>query len=227
MFDRAIALDAEYYGGYAGAAQALGMQALLSPPGDAERALLATAERRAFRAVALRPEASWSQSASAWVSFVSQDFDRANEISKRAVAVNPTDFEALDFDGLIALFSGQFERALQSANPARHEGRAGSRFVFRNIYAVASFHLGRYEDTIRFFNEAAEQGDPISQISVTYLAAAHYKLGNSRQAKDQVRSFQNSWPIGRIDLVLSRAFSDQKFVEEVIRPFKSAGWVPL
>jgi len=227
MFERAIELDADYYGGYAGAAQVLGMQAILRLPGDARDALLATAKRRADRAVALRPDASWSQSASAWARFAARDFDQANEISKRAVAIDPKDFDALDFDSLIALFSGDFERALQSANPERHIGRVGTRFVFRNTYAVANFHLGRYDDTLRYLKEAAEQGDPISQISIAYQAAANYQKGNLNQAQDMVRSFEDTWPKGRIDLLLSRAFSDQNFVDQVIEPFKSAGWSPM
>jgi len=227
MFERAIELDADFFGGYAGAAQVLGMQAILRPPGDAGDALLAAAKRRADRAVALRPDAPWSQSASALVHFAARNFDQANEISKRAVAIDPKDFDTLDFDGLIALFSGNFERALQSADPERHKGRVGKRFMFRNTFAVASFHLGRYGDTLLYLKEAAEQGDPISQISIAYQAAAYYQKGNLNQAEDMVRSFEVTWPKGRIDLLLSRAFSDQKFVDQVIEPFKSAGWSPV
>lgn len=226
MFERAIKLDAEYFGGYAGAAQVLGLQALFSPPGPVADTLLATARQRADRAVELRPDASWSQSASAWVHFVSREFDQANEVSVRAVALDPMDFDALDFDSLIALFSGDFERALQSSDPARHQGRAGSRFAFSNIYAVASFHVGRYQDTIRFLNEAAAKGDPISQISVVYLAAAYLKTGNTKRAEDKVNDFENTWPNSRIDLLFTRAFKDQRYAFEVMEAFKSAGWSP-
>lgn len=226
MFERAIELDAEYFGGYAGAAQVLGMLALLSPPGDVSDTLVAAAQQRAERAVALRPDSSWSQSAFAWVSFAARDFDHASKVSRQAVALDPTDYDALEFEGLIALFNGEFERARQSTDPAQQKGRVGTRFVFRNIYAAASFHLGQYNDTINFFNDAAEQGDPISQLSVAYLAAAHYQLGNTKQAADLVRDFETSWPNGRIDLILGRTFRDQSFVDAVIDPFKSAGWSP-
>lgn len=226
MFERSIELDAEYFGGYAGAAQVLGLQALFSPPGSAGETILAVAKQRADRAVKLRPDAAWSQSASAWVHFVSQEFDQANEISMRAVAIDPTDFNVLDFDGLIALFSGDFERALQSVDPARHEGRAGSRFVFRNIYAVASFHVGRYDNTIRFINEAIAKGDPVSQISVIYLAAAYFKTGDIKRAEELVEGFEKTWPNSRIDLIFSKTFKDQKYTDEVIELFKSAGWSP-
>lgn len=226
MFERAIELDEDYFGGYAGSAQVFGLQAVLSPPGDTKDALLATANLRADRAVALRPDTSWSQSALAWVTFANGDFDRANEISERAVAVDPEDFNTLDFDGLIALFSGEFERALLSSSPVSHKNRTGSRPVFRNIYAVASYHLGAYNDTIQFLDAAAEQGNPIGQISVTYLAAAHFRLGDTEQASSLVQDYDNSWPGGRIDIVLSRGFSAQRFADEVIEPFKSAGWSP-
>ena len=226
MFGRAIELDADYFGGHAGAAQVLGLQSLFSPPGDVADTLLAVARQRADRAVELRPDSSWSQSASAWVYFISREFDQANEISMRAVAIDPTDFDALDFDSLIALFSGEFERARQSADPARHEGRAGSRFAFRNIYAAASFHAGLYNDTIRFFNEAAAKGDPVSQVSVVYLTAAYIRTGNTKRAEDLVKDFMKTWPNSRIDLLLNRTFSDQRFALEVVEPFKSAGWAP-
>lgn len=226
MFERSIELDDNNYGGHAGAAQVAAMQAVLSPQGTRRQERIEAAQNHANNALQLRPEEAWTQSALAWVAFAKRDFDAANEISQRAVAIDPDDFDILDFDALIALFSGRFERALESAEPDRHKQRTGSRFVYRNAYAVTNFYLGRYDETVSFFDLAAKSGDPISQLSVIYQAAAYYLTGNKDAASELVKEFRKSWPDARPEILLTLMFSDKRFVEQVMGPFRSAGWTP-
>ncbi len=224
MFERSIELDENNFGGHAGAAQISAMQAILSPQGTRRQERISAAQTYANNALQLRPEDAWTQSALAWVAFAKRNFDEANEISKRAVAIAPNDYDVLDFDALIALFTGQFERAVESSSPERHKGRTGSRFVYRNIYAVSNFYLDNYDETIDFLEQAAEMGDPVSQLSIIYQAAAHQMAGNENAAARLVDDFKQSWPDGRPDILLKWVFSDKSYADQVMEPFKAAGW---
>ncbi|MEM7462647.1 MAG: hypothetical protein AAF362_08185 [Pseudomonadota bacterium] len=226
MFERSIELDKNNFGGHAGAAQISAMQAILSPQGTRRQERINAAQTYADNALQLRPEDAWTQSALAWVAFAKRNFDEANEVSQRAVAIAPDDYDVLDFDALIALFTGQFERAVESSSPERHKDRTGSRFVYRNIYAVSNYYLDNYDETIDFLEQAAEMGDPVSQLSIIYQAAAHQMAGNESEAEKLVEDFKQSWPDGRPDILLMWVFSDKSYADQVMEPFKAAGWSP-
>lgn len=224
MFEQAIRLDKNYAGGHAGVAQTLAMMAMIGRDKSQNAALLDRATQAAKHAIDLAPMDSWSRSADAWVNFADRNYKDALEISQQARALNPADLQTADSDALISLFSGEFERALNSADPERHSGRKGERFVFRNAFAAASFHLGRYEDTLEYFSLAARSGDAVSPISLSYQIAASMLLGRDEAARNIVLELDEAWPGFPIQALFLRIFQQPEHANEILGPMHEAGW---
>ncbi|WP_282152794.1 tetratricopeptide repeat protein [Ruegeria atlantica] len=221
VFRRVIELGPDYHGGYAGAAQALGNLAILTPPGPEKNALLDEAVTMADRARRLAPTDPWAQSAQAWVKFANREFDEAMRISTRAATLAPDDEHVLDIHGSIALFSGHFAEAASSAAKAMNGGRSNQRFANRNIFGAANFHLENYEKSLESFSAAAEYGDPISAPSFAYQTAALYELGNTKEAARKYAELRKSWPDADVEKMLVGIFSDPSHVEKVMRSMRS------
>ncbi|WP_424831406.1 tetratricopeptide repeat protein [Ruegeria sp.] len=217
MFERAIELDETYFGGFAGSAQATSILAITVPPGDEKGDLLKLARARADRAVELAPDEGWSHSALALVSFAHREFDAALAQSARATSLGPDDIHVTNFDALFALFGGEFERAITSANRAQGIDPNNRRFPYRSVLASASFHLGNYQESVDRFNEAIRLGDPVSAISIGYLAAGYQQLGDYEQARATMLLLDEAWPNYPLDTLFRALFSDKSHADEILK----------
>lgn len=226
LYEGAIKLDPSYFGGYAGGAQAATMIAGVSPPGPEREAMLEQARALAAKAIELAPTEAWSQSALAFLKFVERDFDEANRLSRRAIELDPQDLQALEMDAIIALFSGDFRRAVSSASPERHLDRNGSRFPWRNALGNAHFHLGNYDLSIEYLEAAAARGEPVSEINTSHLIAALQASGRTEIAASMVQEFKKTWPESRVDLLLRQIFQNPADAESVISRMNAVGWFP-
>ncbi|MEX0277014.1 MAG: tetratricopeptide repeat protein [Ruegeria sp.] len=216
MFERAISLDGTYFGGYAGSGQALGILAITTPPGEEKSALLDLAQSRAEKALELAPDEGWSHSSQALVSFAKRDFDAAINQSSRALGLAPDDIHVINFDALFSLFGGAFERAIVSAKRARDSDTTNQRFPYRSVLASASYHLGDYQNSVDQFNEAIRVGDPVSAISIGYLAAGYQRLGETDQARATVLLLEQAWPDYPLDHLFRTLFSDPRDAEAIL-----------
>ncbi|WP_298855204.1 hypothetical protein [uncultured Ruegeria sp.] len=227
IFRMAIKEAPDFYCGYAGLAHSLGTQALLTRAGEERDALIQNSGIMAQKAVDIAPSNGWSQSALAWMSYVSGDYDSALEYSALAQSLRPKDGNVLDFRGVILLVLGRFEEAYDVSDP-RHPREIGShRFAHRNIHAVASFHIGEFGEAISSLDFASDNGDPVSALSLVYLAAAHQRLGETKEAKATLNQLKQSWPAFRPDLVLGAFYSRPEMFEGVTSALRDAGWVML
>lgn len=93
------------------------------------------------------------------------------------------------------------------------------------MFGVANFHLGRYDDTLATFRQAAELGDPISAPSLMYQAAAYQGLGDTEQAIVLVTELAATWPDFRPETMLPRLYQHQEHVGQILDPLRAAGWV--
>lgn len=226
LFNNAIELNPDYFGGYAGAAQAAAMYGGLSPDGPKRDQMLADARQYAEEAMRLAPSEAWSQSSMAFLLMFERDFDEANRLSRRAVMLDQKDLVVLEFDAIIAFASGDFERAVASAAPEIHRNRTGSRFPWRNVYGDASFYLGEYQQTIDYLLEAAAFGGPVSEINSAHLIAALQASGRTAEAQDRVREYKKAWPDSRIEELMTKLFRDPEDTENLMSHFRNAGWTP-
>lgn len=226
MFRQAIRLDPEYFGGYAGAAQTLTTLSKMMPPGPERNKSRAEALHMAETALQLNPTHAWTQSAAAWVAFGNRDFERAFELSSRAASLSPEDGNILDFHGMTSLLTGHFEEARKASDPTHTRKSAQRRLANRNIYGVASIHLGKHEEAIASFNRAAELGEPISALSLMYQAAAHQALGKSVLASEIVSKLVATWPEFHPEMALPSFYQHPEHADEILDHLRAAGWVP-
>lgn len=224
LFERAIELSPDYYGGYAGAAQAAAMFGGLSPDGPQRQEMLAKARYYAEEALQLAPSEAWSQSAMGFLLMFERRFDEADRYSTRAVDLDPNDLIVREFDAIIAFFSGDFERAMASADPALHADRAGSRFPWRNVLGNACFYLGDYQASIDHLLEAAASGEPVSEINTAHLIASLQAAGQTEQARIHMIEYKKAWPDSRIEEFMYKLFRNPEDAENLMTQLRQAGW---
>ena len=222
MFRHAIGKDESYFGGYAGAAQALAALAVFEPDGPARNKHLVEAEAMAKRAEQLGATQAWSQSAIAWVAVVSGQFDEALRHARRALELAPRDGNILDFHAIIMLSLGEFAEARDAGTAVRLT--ATDRIANRGFLGAAYFHVGNYRESIRALNSSATEGSPISAPTLAYLVAAHQALGEAGEARRYARDLSESWPFFRADQVLGRLYRDQAQADAVHNRLLMAGW---
>ncbi len=225
VFEGVIEIDPEYFGGYAGAAQALASLAVITPPSDAKTEYADAAMKLANQAVSLAPDQAWSQSAKSWAFFANRDYDAALQLSRRASKLDPNDGAVLDFLGAVAMFSGEFEEAIATADRLSLLGSSNQRFANRNISGATYFHLGEHEKTVERFEEAKQLGDPLSAPSLAYVTAALSAMGQDYAAKAKLAELERAWPDAPIGAMLKSIHKDVENAEAVLRELRKQGWV--
>ena len=224
VFRRVIELDPDYFGGYAGAAQTMGMLAIMTPTGHLKEELLAGCDQMAQDAIRLAPTNSWVQSARAWAYIANGKYDEALLHSHRAAKLDPDDGNILDFHGSVALFTGNFAEAVASAEKARNKGGSNQRFANRNIFAAASFHLGNFEQSLKAFQAAAEYGDPISAPSYAFQAADLNSLGRTEEALRKISELKTAWPKADLNTMLRSIYQHPEHAAQVLDHLIELGW---
>lgn len=224
MFEDVMQLDPNYYGGFAGASQASSILAALSPDASMRQQHFRNAMKYSDIALSLDATKAWSHSAAAFINFVARDFDEANKASFKALELEPNNSHSLEIDAVVALFSGDFERAIASADPSLHADRPGSGLPWRNALGNAYFHIGDYESSIKHLTDAIKVGEPVSEINTSHLIAAYQASGDSVKAAEIARAFEMSWPDSSISKVLVQIFENRKHAERVLLEMKNAGW---
>ena len=225
MFEEAMRLDPSYFGGFAGASQASSLLAGLARDPGARSDHLEKAAAYAEQALALDRTKAFSHSSMALVQLIRRDFEGATQSSRLAVMLEPDNLGALEIDAIIAVFSGDFERAIQSADPELHEERVGRGLPWRNALGNAYFHAGAYDLSIEALQKAVRSGQPVSEINTAHLIASYQASGQGAAAAELVAAFQKSWPQSRVAPVLRRLFRDPQHADAVIAQMHAAGWV--
>lgn len=226
LFEQVIALDDEYYAGFAGAGQINALLASQMPASSVRDEFLSAASERAERALELAPDASWAQSSMAMVSFADKECEQAATYSERATRLSPGDLYALNFDALIALFCGEFDHAVSVAKPLIGSSELSDRLVFRNVAATAEFHRGNFQETIDLYTSAINSGAPVGALTLAYLAAANAKLGQTEEAKRNVDLLAEAWPDLPLESLLFSVFVESNYADDVMNALREVGWRP-
>lgn len=223
-FEAAIETDPTYFGGHAGKAQTLAILAFLTTDSHEAKSTLTAAEAASKLALELSPDEPWSQSARAWLHFLSAEYESALELSARAVSLAPNDPHIVEFDALIALFSGEFDRVVVETERMLKTLERDSGFVFTSALGSAKFHMGDDEATIDAFEDSIRRGGPVGPFTLSYMMAAHYRLGQLAEARELAQKFAEGWPDHRMDLLVGRLFADPKYAAELVQAMRDAGW---
>ncbi|WP_106608275.1 hypothetical protein [Shimia abyssi] len=224
MYRESIRIDPTHSGGYAGAAHSLATLALIAPSAEQSAKFLEEAESFAKQAVELAPLSGWSHSAVAWVALAAQNFTEAVELSRFAVSLSPMDGKVLDFYAVTALITGHFEEGLQASDPARPRDNKGRQPAYLNVQGVANYHLGHFDEAIAWFDAAIQDGGPVSELTLTYKAAASQAAGRTEVARALLDELAQTWPAFRPEPILKKFYQYPEHAEQVIAELRAAGW---
>jgi TolB-like protein len=198
QFERAIELDPEFAGGYAGLSwsYSLGVRHGLSedPLGDKENAY-----RLANLAVETSDSFGWAHTALGSILLMYGRHDEAVAASRRAVELQPSNGDAQAYLGFHLFWSGMPEQALA---PLELALRLDPRFVGRStaFIALARFGMDQYEDAAKGL-ETAISTRMVIHFTLAFLAAAYWKLGRIEDAKETIETLLRRYPgftIGRM-----------------------------
>ena len=206
------------------AAQVLATLAILLPVAEDRQWLLTQAESFSGKAAERAPESAWVLAAKAWVAFAQGYYQDASRSSERAVELGPNDPHIVEFDTLISLYTGNFERVISESKRMEALVTGTPGFVFRNATGSARYHLGDYIGSIEAFEKSIANGGPVGPPMLAYLMAANQKLGRSERAQELASQYSETWPEARFDLVLGRLFAEKAYVDDVVSAMRMAGW---
>jgi tetratricopeptide (TPR) repeat protein len=226
VFEVSRETDKTFFGGYAGAAQVLALSALVSPIEQHSREALIASKSMVEASEDLAPDAAWTHSARASYEWAVGNFDDALTKSSTARRLDPKDAHLLEFDALISLFAGRFDRVVESVEAYLGQVELPKSSVFNNALGSAYFHAGNSEKCISVFEDAIAAGAPTGPITVAYLAAAHQQLGNQEQASKRVRQIIETWPKYRLDLLFEKLFQNPADSDFLLNNLRKAGWRP-
>ncbi|MEP1930075.1 MAG: hypothetical protein ABJJ37_02205 [Roseibium sp.] len=226
IFESAMQIDETYEGGYAGASQIQGLKSLLTTDKAKSESLLGHSVSLSKKALDLSPTSAWALSARAWAEFASGNYDEARSWSEKAQLLDPLNPHLLEFNALILLYSGEFERVIKETSQmlAQMDGDAG--YVFRNARAASYFHMKNYSKSIEDFETAIAKGAPMGPVPVAYMMAGNHYLGREDRAVELVRKYESNWPDNRVDLIFLSLFENPALGEQLAQGMYAAGCNP-
>ena len=219
-----IRRDPENGTGYATAGYSLATLSLLSSGGALSRRHLKDAGWMRDQALARSPEDAWVLSAAAVVAFAEQDFQTSVETSERAYSLGSHDPHVSAAYSLIAIVTNRYENAREASEKDRIVDLPYTAIARERLYALASFHVGEYGDTIEILEAAEREGRGYNVTTVMYLAAAHQAMGNHERAKAMVQRIRAEWPTFRPEMIATVFFRDPNETEYLMQNLAAAGW---
>jgi TolB-like protein/Flp pilus assembly protein TadD len=182
MFSRALEIDPDFAQAHALLAWSL-VEVFWTEIWDAsgpdsakttlEHALLA-----AQTAVALDGNDSLCQWALGWVHIARRSFDLAEHHTSLATRLNPNDAQSIAHRGLLELYRGRPQQALQSIDLARRLNPTPPNYYWV-AEGLALYHLRRYTDAAKAFERATAWRPYVYR----YLAASYAQLGRLAEAR--------------------------------------------
>ena len=223
LFDHAILLDPDYYGGHAGAAQIRAILAMITMDQTERGTLLSAAQASAQRAVALAPDKGWSHSAYALAAYVARDCETAWARSEHARRLAPSDVHVQNFYALVALFCGRVDVALETAQEWVNAPQSSHRLGFANVIVASHFYLGNYEDAVDAAFGTIRSGGPVSPLNVAFLTASYTALGAREAAEESRALLTRAWPNYPIGAVVQSLFVDPALQAKLLTTLAEAG----
>jgi len=193
LFQHVIDLDPNLSAGYAGSAQVLALQSMMTTDLGEAAALAKEALEMAERATTLDPTSGWSQAAHGWTLVVTGDTAAGLRRARIAAELEPQDGHVLDLIGISALVANEPSLMAEVSHPDVVRVGSGS-FGYNNIYGASQLMLENYGTVIDFFSTAAERGHPVSAPSLFLLATAYSELGDRTNAVAALTEMKDTWP---------------------------------
>lgn len=172
-FDQAIAIDPQYAKAYAGLANTYNLISQYTSAPAAES--YSNGKAAAERAIELDPQMAEGYAALAFnVFYGSHEFQRANELFDKALALDPNSGLTLHWAALTSLHLGEFSRPLDFIDRAQ-QLMPDSRSIQANK-ALILFYAGRTDEALSLLQDL-KQAHPDYLATPSYLATIFLAIG--------------------------------------------------
>ena len=193
LFERAIELDPEFAGGYAGASWAYSVGVFFgysqSPQDDMKKAF-----ELAQRAVKVDPTFGWSHICLARAHLTVGQHDQAISLAERAVQMLPGDADARAFLGYVLTWAGRPEEGIGSLQEVIRLSPQGWTPAFVFFLGLSYFTAERYEEAITTFDTG--NLEEILEIPLAFATkvAAYTKAGHEEQGRALAKELRQRFP---------------------------------
>ena len=193
MFDRAVALDADYAPAHTGLAMAHATLHEWFGARDEDRA---RAERASERALELAPDSAEAHVARACALSLSRRYDEADQEFEHAIRLNPTLFDAYYCYARTAFAQGEIERSadlFKKASDVRLDDFQSSMLLAQSLEM-----LGRAEEAAKANREGIRRAERILVLNPTHGRAL--SLGSSALLSDGQHARALAWSKRSLEL---------------------------
>jgi TolB-like protein/class 3 adenylate cyclase/cytochrome c-type biogenesis protein CcmH/NrfG len=216
LFERAIALDANYVSAYVALART---RLLTATSGWTELTAqyLDEAERLAQKALDLDSSNAGAHAVLAEIYLGRQQYDLARVENEEAIALNPNDAASYATRGAVLTFAGEPEEAVRSFEIAT---RLDPSVTIIRQYSIGwPYYLVRRYDEAARWAEAGIRQNPADYFNHACLAAAYAQLGRAEDAARAASATLRAWPFFHVETFVSqfRRESDGVLIAEGLR----------
>lgn len=95
---------------------------------------------------------------------------------------------------MISLFCDRFDRVKARVDTILPAVSGDKGFVFTNALGSVKYHEGDYGGAVKEFESAIANGGPTGPISLAYLMAARYRLGETERAQELTVTYREYFP---------------------------------
>jgi len=195
LYQRAIALDAEYAPAWAGLAT---LHALLYEWWGSKTEDLAEADRASRIAMELAPELADAHLARGYTLSNLRRYDEANDHFEAAARINPNLFDAYYYYGRAAFAAGDIEKSIELWRRAGEVRRED--FESPLLQAQSLRKLGRVEESRAVNQEAVRRVDRLVELNpangraLSFGAGALFEDGQTERALEWARRAESLYP---------------------------------
>ena len=191
LFEKAIDLDPKYVPAYVGLGLVELYAVTLGWTSNAADAMQ-RAEKLATKAISLDEANSGAHVIMGRVLTRLENYDRALEELKRAIALNPSDADGYEGLSTALLFSGDFDGAIRAIDIYSEFQPSLTGGTFFNL-GTALLLAGRSADSVRTLERSVERYPSIS-FNNAMLAAAYAAVGRTADAERQAAMVRRQFP---------------------------------
>lgn len=176
----------------------------------------------ASRALELDPANQRGLAALSAITFDTGDFDRSEQLQRRAVELNPNDPETLAQLGWRLSVRGNWEEGIPLLTKAIDRSVNPPGWYY-HLISVHEYLEGNYAEALAAAERSAKCG---SAIGLSLAAISHAKLGNAEASRDNLAAMAEAWPLLASDPASGyRNFhATDQIVEALVAGLQEAGW---
>ncbi len=222
---RALEIDDHYGHAWAALAECLGRQVLGGWAANIVDVQSRVSEACA-KAVAYDPDSAWSLANAAWCHVVILgNLERAVDLARKAVQLNPNSAQVLSQSGIAFIYSGEVAVALDCFEKANRISPIDPRSYTISIgLAQCNFFLGRYDEAVTWAAKAKVQA-PMFAVAHRWLAASLAAAGRLPEAKTAAAELVAVLPTQTKELTRreNAIYRKSEMLDALLRALQAAG----